>query len=295
MYHIIVNAKDYNETKKKNLETVKSVFDKAGKKYEVHLTEYAGHAKKIAEDITSEEKFSQLVAMGGDGTLHEVLNGIKDLDNCTLGLIPTGTGNDFAAAANIPLDMKFAAESIIFRAPTYIDYIELENGLRSVNAVGCGIDVDVLKRAYSGKRQGKSKYFWAFIKSLFRFKSKPYTVTYDGVTERHTGIMTCLGNGVQIGGGIKMFPEANMTDGYIDLVIVDYLSRFRTLVAFAKLMSGKINKLKEVTHVRCKSASVAYDDGDLTTVQAEGEIYDGVKLSAKIVSGKLKFYLPKHD
>ena len=79
-----------------------------------------------------------------DGTLHDIINGIKDFDNCALGLIPFGTGNDFAEAAGIPLDPVKAAEIIAFRAPQKIDYIELSSGLRSINSVGMGIDPGIL-------------------------------------------------------------------------------------------------------------------------------------------------------
>lgn len=295
MYHIIVNARDYDEIKQKKVETVKAVFDRAGKEYKIYFTKYHKHAQEIAAKITESGEFAQLIAMGGDGTLHEVLNGIKDMDNCTLGLIPSGTGNDFAAGVHLPFDVKEAAENIAFRAPVYIDYIELENGLRSLNTLGCGLDVEILKRAYSGKRKDKKKYNSAFLKSLFHYKVKPYTITYDGITEKHKAILTELGNGTYVGGGINLFPESNVTDGAIDLIIVNYLSRISTISAFIKLKRGKINDLKEVTSVKCKSVKITPDDGVLPTVQIEGELYENVQISAKIVSGKLKFYLPKND
>jgi diacylglycerol kinase (ATP) len=232
--------------------------------------------------------------MGGDGTLHEVLNGIRDVEKCNLGLIPLGTGNDFAATANIPQDAKAAAELIAFKAPTKIDYIQLSNGIRSINAVGAGIDVDVLKRTYAGKNTGKNKYYKAFIQSLKHYKSFNFICKYDGKEEKHNGLLACLGNGRQIGGGIKLFPEAILNDGYMDLIIVDYLSRFKTLVAFIKLALGKVTSIKEVTYVRCKSATFE-PIGEQQTIQAEGELYDGVTLDAQLISGKLNFYLPEND
>ena len=292
MFHLIVNASKNEKETEEKLEIVKRVFEKAGRKCEVHKTLHAGHAKEIASDLTHGGESVNLVAVGGDGTLHEVLNGIEDASRCTLGLIPLGTGNDFAETAHIPNDVEEAAQIIAFRAPTNIDFIELDNGLRSINAVGMGIDVDVLKRVYSGKKTGKKKYFSAFIKSLIHFKAGTYRVVYDGKEEEHTGIICCLGNGRQIGGGILLFPEADIKDGYIDLVMVDYITKFRTLFAFAKLNSGKVNKVKEVTHVKCKQVSVTPVGATDPTIQAEGELYENVPLNARIVEGKLPFYLP---
>ncbi len=295
MYHLIVNGAGSESKLSAQLGTVIDVFERAGKELTVHKTEYAGHAKDIAASLTAGGQFAHLISMGGDGTLHEVLNGIEDVGQCTLGLIPVGTGNDFAESVGISYDVRYAAETIAFRAPSLIDYIQLDNGLRSINAVGAGIDVDVLKRAYSGKKQGRKKYFSAFLKSLRLYKSTPFKVSWDGGEERqYDGLIACLGNGRQIGGGIKLFPEARVDDGYMDLLVVDYLSKFRTLLAFIKLISGKVDKVKEVTYVKCKKASIIPVAGE-SPIQAEGEIYDGVPLSATLISGKLKFYLPDND
>ena len=292
MYHLIINASKQTAEK---LEIIKKVFENAGKQITVHETLRRGHATEIARELTSGGENVNLVAVGGDGTLHEVLSGIADVSKCTLGLIPFGSGNDFAQTAHIPLDVKEAAQIIAHYSPTKIDFIELANGLRSINAVGMGIDVDVLKRAYNGKKTGKNKYFSAFIKSLMHYKAGAYKVVYDGKEEEHRGIICCLGNGRQIGGGILLFPEADIKDGYIDLVMVDCLTKFRTLIAFAKLNAGKVNKVKEVTHVLCKQVKVTPLGDTSSTIQAEGELYDDVALDAHIVEGQLSFYLPNND
>lgn len=295
MYHILVKGLNADKKTEEQIKTAVTVFNVAGKQVQVHRTEYAGHATEIARELSSGGESVHLIAMGGDGTLHEVLNGIVDMDNTTLGLIPLGTGNDFAATTGIPLNAKVAAENIAFRAPTAIDYIELDSGLRSINAVGMGIDVDVLKYVYDNNMTGKSKYLKAFIKCLRTYKSTKFKASWDGGEEKvYDGIIACLGNGKQIGGGIKLFPEAKFDDGYMDLVIVDYLSRFRTLIAFIKLTTGRVNKIREVTHVKCKTASLIPLEGT-ATVQAEGELHDGHPLKAKIVTGKLKFYLPHKE
>lgn len=295
MYHLIVNPNNHGKDFAEKLGAVKNVFEKTGKKLIIHETLRPRHATEIARELTQTDEKVNLIAMGGDGTLHEVLNGIRDVSNCSLGLIPLGSGNDFAETAHIPTDVTTAAETIAFRAPTKIDFIQLESGLRSINAVGMGIDVDVLQRTYSGKKKGKKKYFSAFIKSLMHYKAGSYRVIYDGNAEEHTGIICCLGNGRQIGGGILLFPEADIKDGYINLIMVDCLTKFRTLLAFIKLVSGKVNKVKEVKHVLCKSVRVTPIGKTPTTLQAEGEIYDKVALDAHIVQGKLSFYLPKND
>lgn len=291
MYYVLVNETHLKGKGIKQLETVKRVFDVAGLEYEVLLTRKEGDAKLHAERITSQNGENTLVAMGGDGTLHDILNGIKDFEKCSLGLIPFGTGNDFAATANIPSDVKRAAEIIAFKAPKPIDFIELNSGLRSINAIGMGLDVDILKRVYTKKMRGHTKYFRALIPSLIHFKSCNFTLKYDGKEEKHFGLIAALGNGKQIGGGIKLFPQAKIDDGYLDLLIVDYISRFRMIGAFFKLVAGKVDKVKNVTFVKTKAATFMHEDENYT-VQAEGELYENLPLEAHIVENKLKFYLP---
>ena len=291
MYYIIANETRLTGKNAKHLDIVKQVFERAGREYKVLLTTKQGDAKAFTEEITSTGEAHTIVAMGGDGTLHEIINGFKDFENCSLGLIPSGTGNDFADGAGIPMDVKQAAEIIAFRAPQPIDFIELSSGLRSINAVGIGIDVDVLKRTYAGKSKGRSKYLKALISSLIHFKGCSFTVKYDDKEEKHFGLIAALGNGRQIGGGIKLFPDAKINDGYLNLIIVDYISRAKILGAFIKLMRGKVNKIKGATYIKTKSATFFHED-ESYTIQAEGELYENMPIEAHIVEGKLKFYLP---
>lgn len=292
MYHIIANGGNVARKRTEQIEAVKAVFEKAGKEVEIHLTDHPAHATEIVKELTSGGRYADIIAMGGDGTLHEVLNGIQDVENCTLGLIPVGTGNDFADAIKIPSSPVAAAENIIRNTPKPIDYIELSNGLRSINAVGTGIDVDVLKYAYASKNKKRNKYFSALFKALRHFKYTDFKVSWDGGEEKaFNGMIACIGNGTCFGGGIKMFPTAKIDDGYMDLVVVSYISRIRMVIAFLKLVLGKAHKIKEATYVKCKSVKFI-PENEIPTIQAEGELYDNVPLEAHIVEGKLKFYLP---
>ncbi len=293
MYHVIVNGTNPHKKKTEHIEKVRQVFIKAGKEVEIHITDHAGHAKEIAAELTRGGQHADLIAMGGDGTLHEVLNGIENVENCALGLIPEGTGNDFAESVGIPSDPVAAAENIIFRAPAPIDFIELENGLRSINAVGTGIDVEVLKRVYAERHKKKTRYLANFIKALRNYDYTPFKVSWDGGGEyEFDGMICCLGNGTRFGGGIRMFPQAQIDDGYLDLVAVKYVSRLRCIPGLFKLLTGKAHKVKEVTYVKCKSVKFIPQSG-LPAIEADGELYDNIPFEAHIVAGQLKFYLPE--
>ena len=291
MFYLIVNANGLRGKKQKKLKEIEEVFKRANKPYEILFTDHPGHAREHAENITSQDGEGTIVAVGGDGTLHEILNGFKDFDNYSLGIIPTGTGNDFAATAGIPRSPARAAEIIAYKAPVKIDYIALQSGLRSLNSVGYGIDSDVLKFAYRSKRRGKSTYFFALLKAVRRCKGFNYTVKYNGVEEKKFGFIAAIGNGAQFGGGIKMFPRAKIDDGKMNFITVDYLSKIKILGAFIKLMRGKADKIKGATAVACTECEIIPDEENFC-IQAEGELYENMPIQAKLIAGGLKFYLP---
>ena len=286
MYHLIISEINLKK-KQKQVEIVKSVFEKANIEYELHATATRQDVHDITAEITAVEGNSVIV-LGGDGTLHDVLNAYASFES-PLGIIPLGTGNDFAESARIPNDVKKAAELILNNPPRPIDYIQFESGLRCLNAFGMGIDVDVLERAYAGKSVKRSKYLRALIVSLIKFKSHNFTVRYNGVEEKHFGLIAAVGNGRQFGGGIKLFPDAKIDDNYLDLFMIDFVSKFKILGAFIKLMRGKINKVKQVKAVRVKEVEFI-PDGENFTFQADGELYSNIPVKAKLVQNKLAFY-----
>ena len=286
MFHLIISEVNLKK-KSKKVEIVKSVFEKANTEYELHVTSTRQDVHDITAKITAEEGNSVIV-LGGDGTLHDVLNAYVSFET-PLGIIPLGTGNDFAESAHIPNDIKKATELILNTPPRTIDYIQFESGLRCLNAFGMGIDVDVLERAYAGKNVKRSKYLRALIVSLAKFKSHNFTVRYNGVEEKHFGLIAAVGNGRQFGGGIKLFPDAEIDDNYLDLFMIDFVSKFKILGAFIKLMRGKINKVKQVKAVRVKEVEFI-PEGENFTFQADGELYSNIPIKAKLVQDKLAFY-----
>lgn len=287
MYHLIIKRENCKK-KQKQLNAVKKVFENAGKEFKLHVTDLKDDVRKITAEITSEAG-NDIIVLGGDGTLHDVLNSFVDFEGNSLGIIPLGTGNDFAESAHIPTDPVKAAELIVNGEAKSVDFIELENGLKSLNAFGIGIDVDVLERTYKGKSNKRSKYLHALIVSLIKFKSHNFTVRYNGKEETHFGLIAAVGNGRQFGGGIKMFPGAVVNDGYLNLIIVDFISKIKMISAFLKLMKGRIDKVKQVKYVKVKEVEFIPDDKSYY-MQADGELYKDVPLKAKIVENKLKFY-----
>lgn len=248
-------------------------------------------ATAIVQKLTHQiDKAIDLVAMGGDGTLSEVLNGICDPSKVRLGLIPCGSGNDFATMVGIPKDIDGAIRTLTQCTPKFTDYLQC-GALRGINAIGTGIDVDILRRRGRMKYlKGSLGYLVALIESALCFKGCAFTEMDGDRAIPHRAFIACVGNGKRLGGGITLCPEASIDDGLMDLVIVDNLKMHQLPMAFIKLMSGKILTHPHTRFRRSDRVKIIPDAP--MPIQIDGEIYEDVPFDVKIISGQLRIYRP---
>ena len=288
MYNIIVNPWSGEGKKKKLHARAIAHFQKLGQEVRVVASERPGQIKEIAHSLTREGK-GDVVVIGGDGTLHDALNGFTNFDKCALGLIPAGTGNDFAAAANIPSEPESAVELIVKGAPRYTEFMQLPRGVRGLNVAGTGIDVEILRRCRASKwLRGKLQYLISLIISLIKFKNYDLTVRVNGREVRYKTLIACVGNGFRFGGGIRMCPQAVLGDNLLDFVAVDNVKKSRILPAFIKLMQGRILEEKFSRFERCDHIEI-FSERPMT-VQVDGELYDDLPFVADVVRDTLRMY-----
>jgi YegS/Rv2252/BmrU family lipid kinase len=281
MYYFISNPTAGKKGSKKSLDLALEVFKSAGKQCTVYETTCRKDAKEIAYRLTS-AGVDELIVVGGDGTLHEVLNGIVDPYKCRVGLIPAGTGNDFAEAAGLPLDPKKAAELILSGETKRTDWLEFD-GVRCMNIGGMGIDVDILERCRKGKMKGKLKYLISLLRSVISYKGWEVTFMQDGEEIKQKVLVATACNGVQFGGGLKICPEAEIDDGKMDVVVVEYIKGFFNLAkAFTKLMKGTITQYPATRHFLCDEIKM---EANPCPIQLDGEIYDDLRFVVKSYSG----------
>lgn len=287
MLNIIVNPRSLRKKKYKILEKVEKRLKERGAEYRIHYSNRTGQIKEFARCL-SEAGERTFVAFGGDGTLNEILNGLVCPEECTLGLIPAGTGNDFAESAGIPLGIK-ALDLILDGEAKPTDYIQFDDGKRSMNIAGLGIDVDILNRCEQRKHGGRrSKYFFSLLAALKEYKPIKITVTADGKTETYQALIACVCNGRQFGGGIPICPDAVIDDGKLELLVAECPKRWLIPWELTFLMRGKLLKRKIAHKVRCDEAHIVAE-GE-TIAQYDGELMPCTSFSAKIVAGKLKVF-----
>ncbi|MBQ8295555.1 MAG: diacylglycerol kinase family lipid kinase [Clostridia bacterium] len=281
MYHIIFNPVAGKKKAVKNLRVVEKMLTEQNIPFFVHQTNAEHDAEEIAHVLTKDG--ADLIVLGGDGTLHEVLNGIVDPSLCRLGLIPSGTGNDFAEKAGIPLEVEKATHLILNGRTKPTDYLEV-GGVRCMNVAGLGMDVDVLERCKKGKMKGKMKYLLSLLQSLFAFKGYRIEVQSEGRQETRDVLIAAACNGSQFGGGIAICPTAEIDDGKISVVVVDCIGgKWKIIKAFMQLMKGRVLQYPATTHFVCDS--VRFLPEKPCTVQLDGELYKDIPFDVKIKTG----------
>lgn len=286
MLHLIVNPNSSKGKAEKVLAEAEKKLQSEGVEYDVFRSTRRG---EIAEHVRSltEEGEQVLIAVGGDGTLNEVVRGIADPARTILGLIPAGTGNDFAATAGIPEGAE-AVDLILHSEPKFTDYLECGNA-RSINIAGLGIDVDILERCERKKHGGaKSKYYRSLLVSLMKYKAMKMKVVVDGEEREHSSLLAAVCNGTMFGGGIPICPPAVLDDGKLDLVIVDCPKRWKLPYYLVLLKKGKILTRSCSHHTLCSSVTIVPERKG--NVQYDGELFPAEKLEARIVTNTLRMY-----
>ena len=291
MLDFIINERAGNGKALSVKNQIHKILEEKRIEHRFHSTERSKHAIELTRKAC-EDGATDVIAIGGDGTANEVLNGLTNLETVRYGIIPCGSGNDFAVTANIPFVINDALDLILRGKTKATDFLVCD-GIRGLNAIGTGIDVEILRRCEKNKfLKGKLKYFNSLLISLIKFKF------YEFFNEKlppeqkkaRKALIVCCGNGKKIGGGIPICPEASIDDGKMDLIIVNQLKRIRIPGALVKLMRGNI--LKEDFCEFSLEDDVSFSFSNSPAIQIDGEIYEGLKFNVRVEKGKLNLYRP---
>ena len=279
---IIANKCSGKGNGEKCLNAVTKYLDEHEITYTVHITERTGHGFQLAKEL-SESGSPVIVALGGDGTFHEVLNGI-DFEKSRLGFIPAGRGNDFATGTNaVSLDPIKAIENIVRGEPRDLDYIQIGDK-RCINVGGTGMDVDVLLK--TAKSKNKLTYVASLLRCLLHFKPYHVEAEINGEKNGYDCIMLGVCNGTQFGGGIKLCPVSSADDGKMDVIIMTKPKHTPTVFVMPKFVKGKHMDMPYTKHIVCESIKVTTP----APIELDGEIYYDLDFDAHIVKGGLKTF-----
>ena len=284
-YYLLVNPKGGHKKGLEIYEKVKHVFTSAGTNVTVLHTEYAGHAFDFANTLDF-VGYDGLCAIGGDGTMYELINGMLKRDDnhkIPIGLITGGTGNSFMYDVDC-LDPVDAAKRIVQHKLRPLDIAKVNaNGelFYSFNIIGWGLATDAGKLAEKLRWLGGVRYDVASIIEVLKGKDRIATLTLDKEVIKENFIFIIGCNTIHTGKAMKMAPLAQLNDGKIDLIIVRKTSRINLLKLFPKLFSGDHIKSPLVEYRQVESFSISLEETNDLTI--DGEIIGTTPLNVQMI------------
>jgi len=248
------------------------------------FTERPWHAVELTRAALT-DGIERVVAVGGDGTLNEVANGMFDArgapinPNAALGVITSGTGGDFARTAGIPRDPVAAARQLAritqTRAIDLGEMIFTRDGKEArrlfVNIAGIGFDAEVIERTERGSKRGGGTlpYYSALVTTIWNYRNKRVVVQVDAqrVEGKMNAVVVC--NGKFFGGGMQISPNSNPDDGILDVIILGDLGRFEVVMNTPRLYNGTILEHPKVTEYHART--IVVEPAERMLIEADGE------------------------
>lgn len=278
-YIFIVNpcsgSKDYNVIKQNIKDTM------LGQDYQIKETKCPNHAMRIAKKY-KDDKNVIVYCVGGDGTLNEVINGIA-CGKCKLGLIPTGSGNDFYKS----LEKYNKKESTI-------DLGLINGKFYFINIASIGFDAMVSNEANLIKEKGKFKklsYYLGIIKTFIKFRFQDYEVEINGKKEIKPYTIMAVCNGKYYGGGFQIAPLASFDDDMFDVYLANKMSRIRLIGVLMRLIKSSHEKSPTVKKYKTTEISIKSEKEMLVNI--DGEIIKLKEVNIKIVPNAITIYNDK--
>jgi diacylglycerol kinase (ATP) len=251
-------------------------------------TERRGHAMELAASAPADV----VIAVGGDGTVHEVANGIlKSGSQAALGVVPVGTGSDFARALRLPRDPLAAARALVTAERRRIDVGEV-NGRCFLTISGVGFDGEVAQQVNTWPKifGGTLMYVLGILKNLVTYSPVDVEIVLDGQPQRERLFLIALGNTAWNAGGMWLVPAARPDDGIFDIVIAGPLTKFEALMVLPKVFSGRHLGHPKVRQARAREVRIT--SATPLAIQADGESIGRLPATYTVRPGALTVLAP---
>jgi YegS/Rv2252/BmrU family lipid kinase len=284
------------------IDTLKRLAERAFEQWEIQLTEAPGHATHLAKEA-AEQGFDLIAAVGGDGTCHEVVNGLfidgKAIrKKSAFTVIPFGTGSDLVRSLQIP---KSTQEALWIAAtgvslPSDIGWAEVTtedgpHGEAFINVASFGASATVARRANEGSKRfgGTATFMGATLRTLLDYEPNPVTVTFTNADGEHTWSESLMAgfiaNGHYCGGGMRVGPNGSMQDGSFELCLLEPTSLAQQILDLRHLYDGQIHKSKGM--LTSTATTVSADSDHPIAVELDGETSGSLPARFDIKQGAL--------
>ncbi|MBL4905333.1 MAG: diacylglycerol kinase family lipid kinase [Flavobacteriaceae bacterium] len=300
-WFLIVNPISGNGSSKKNW----NVITRSLKKHDIHFsfvfTEYSKHETILVQQAIK-NGFTKIISVGGDGTLHHVVNGImsQNIVESTaiqLAVIPIGTGNDWVKTYNIPTKIDKSIAIIKKNNTLFQDIakIELENNeiFYANNLAGIGYDGYVTNKLDKLKRFGAIAYLLSGLAGLLLYKKSKFKIEINNKVIETVCLMTLFGICKYSGGGMKLTAYKSSTDGLFDVTIAKNLSLLDFIFNLPRLYNGKIVHHKKVLTYKTNTIKITpLSKENIPFIEADGEVIGKGAVKATIITKAIQFIVP---
>ncbi len=259
--------------------------------HEIDISNYPGEAIQLSRQA-AQKGFQIIVAVGGDGTVNEVANGMAE-SNAVLAALPCGKGNDFANILSMPNQLEKAIHAL-FQGK--IKLIDLGKALNRyfVNTAGVGFDAQVASRINQQGtpffKQSKWSYIYGVFATFLTYHPLPMEIFLDGTAgDIHlqcSPMMVAVGIGRSCGGGIKVLPTSIQDDGYFDVCVIDKMNKGNFLYYLPQVIAGKHVNLNQCYFYRARKVNLKATQP--LTLHMEGEIFTEKEICFDLFHQKLK-------
>lgn len=304
IWKVIVNPNAGSGRGSREWDEISNLLNAAGIKFSSDFSQFKYNSIDLVKQAY-QEGYRKFIAVGGDGTIHEVVSGIMSLNThdpeVLLAVIPVGTGNDWGREWGVTTDHKQAVDLIAAGHTKIQDLAEVhstkngkENTRFMVNIGGLGFDANVCFRVDGYKDEGKtgrSLYVRGLLRAFFGYTNKRFKVDVDGHRFYEGPVFsTAFGIGKFSGGGMMQTPEALPDDGLLEVTVIKKIPKLKVLFNIKKLYSGDIFTIKQVIHTKAKEVHV--ETFPTAKVEVDGEAVGFCPVSVTMLPHALRIIVP---
>ena len=301
-WFFIINPSSGNGAAKKQWNPIYGELKKQQFNFDFSLTEHKKHSVELIEKAL-EQGITKFICVGGDGTLHTMVDGIlhlnpSNLSEIKLGIIPIGTANDWVKTYKISNDYKKAIQTIKdeFTIKQDIGKLLISQNNSTVffnNLAGIGFDGYVVHKVHKFKYLGFLAYLTGALLSIASYKKSRLEIKFNNLVIKEKTLMLLIGICKYSGGGMQLTQNANPTDGLFDISHINKITLITLLRNINGLFNGNITHHKLVKNYKTSQLKITDLDVQKTFIQADGELVGSGSFEAEIISGALNFIVPK--
>jgi len=300
-WFLIVNPTSGNGKSKKSWQHISTLLTNHNIRFSFAFTEYSKHESELAQHAIK-NGFTKIISVGGDGTLHHIVNGIMsqnivETTTIQVGVIPIGTGNDWVKTYNIPTKIEKSILTIKKGNSILQDIGKLttENNTNIYfnNVAGIGYDGYVVNKLKKLKKYGGIAYLLSGLSGLLFYKKSDFIIEINNQTIQERCLMTIFGICKFSGGGMQFTKDVNPSDGLLDITIAKNLTLLDLILNLPKLYNGNIVHHKKVTTYKSNTLKVTPTSTvEKPFIQADGELIDSGSVYVSIVKNAIQFIIP---